>query len=213
MSNSAHQTAQGFITETAPVTLTASKANDIRIDTKPTAMYCNSAGNIVYIPHGKDPNFSNIKSINGITAGTFTNILADFVLGAYSGSRGLDQFQEIVDNQSAGVLTASGTSHVEFVAGTYTLDLVIDDNDGDDPNDGDRGTYSFVVVVNDSNTITSIKIQEMALGLEAGDDIKVPADTFSSSHDAFIFNLPSGEIPSSTVVPNAGTTASIQAYR
>ena len=213
MSNSAHQTAQGFITETAPVTLTDKKANDIRIDTKPTAMYCNSAGNIVYIPHGKAPNFSNVKSINGIVKGAFTNILADFVLGAYSGSRGLDQFQEIVDTQSAGELTATGGSHVEFVAGTYTLNLVIDDNAGDSPDDGDRGTYSFVIIVNDSNTITSIKIQEMALGLEANDDITVPANTFSSSHDAIVFDLPSAEIPTDTVIPNAGTTAGITAYR
>ena len=211
MANSAYQTAQGFIKTTTNVTLTDKKANDIRIDDNPTAIYCNSAGNIVYIPHGSDPNFSNIKSINGVVKGAFTNILADFVLGAYSGSRGLDQFQEIVDTQSAGVLTATGTSHVEFVAGTYTLNLNI-------TADGDastvRGTYSFVIIVNDSNTITSIKIQEMALGLSNNDDVVVPADTFSSSHDAFVFNLAgSTEIPADTVVPNAGTTAGITAYR
>ena len=211
MANSAYQTAQGFIKTTTNVTLTDKKANDIRIDDNPTAMYCNSAGNIVYIPHGSDPNFSNIKSINGVVKGSFTNILADFVLGAYSGSRGLDQFQEIVDTQSAGVLTATGTSHVEFVAGTYTLNLNIT-ADGDTSTV--RGTYSFVVIVNDSNTITSIKIQEMALGLSNNDDVVVPADTFSSSHAAFVFNLAgSTEIPADTVVPNAGTTAGITAYR
>jgi len=211
MANSAYQTAPGFIKETAPVTLTAKKVNDIRISGNATAVYTTSDGNLVYIPHGKDPNFSNIKSINGLKDGTFTNILADFVLGAYSTSRGLDQFQELADTQTTGSLTAVGTSHVEFVEGTYTVNMNITDNGAPSTV---RGAYSFVIIVNSSNTITSIKIQEMALGLESSDDFILPADTLSSSHDEVVFNLSgSTEIPSDAVVPSAGTTTSVQAYR
>lgn len=217
MANSAYQTAPAFIKETAPVTLTANKVKDIRIDGKATAIYCKYTGNatnvidIVYIPYGKDPNFSNIKSISGIAPGTFTNILADYVLGDYSSARGLDYLQEIADTQQASTLTASGVGAVDFVEGTYTVDMDITD----DGTPGTvRGSYSFKIIVNSSNTITSIKIQEMALGLESGDDVILPSNTLSSSHAQVVFNL-SGqtEVPSSTVVPITGTTGDIQAYR
>tara|TARA_R100000951_G_C2573192_1_gene159447 strand:+ start:39 stop:719 length:681 start_codon:yes stop_codon:yes gene_type:complete len=182
------------------------------------------SGDIVCLMPNKDPRYvASWARISNIPNGTFTPIVVDAIGPTQpEGTRKVGYLAanaDLVAVVQNSATTAQGTSAVSYVEDTYSNVVAeVKDNDGKKID-----VVKLEIIVNSSNTITDIDIEEdtdfFVKGVNAtggADVITIPANTLSSSHDAIeITDIASSMMSNPGSKSNIGhtTASSIVLYK